>query len=160
MHGVDIVLALQAPLPSQAGAGDCIPAVQVVPPHGVPESTKSQAPAPSHVPVKPQGAAAGHMPATRGVEPAIIGEHVPTLAAVQLEQPLVQVVSQQTSSAQIPAVHPAPPFQAPPFLPLSPQWFFWRLQATPVAQSASLVHVSRQLGLVSEQAYGVQFVEV
>jgi hypothetical protein len=75
-----------------------MPALQIVP-----AMCRLQAPAPSHLPSKPQveAGAALHAVASRGSEPATSAVHVPTEpAAAQVLHPSLQGVLQHTPSTQ------------------------------------------------------------
>jgi len=103
-------------------------------------------------PVFPQGGLAGHIVATRGVLPAGIGEHLPTLAATrQLSQPPPQAPSQQTPSVQAPLEQSALAPQGWPLGSLSPHRLSTLRQVRPVTQSAFDVQVVRQDGLLMLQ---------
>jgi hypothetical protein len=113
--------ATQVPLPLQVGAGiadsdsdaaapatvPVVAAAHEAAPHTVPAAVSWQPALPSHLPVLPQLLAApvGHMVAMRGAVLAAMLLHVPMRAAmVQLWQPLVQALLQQTPSVQNPLV--------------------------------------------------------
>jgi hypothetical protein len=109
---------LQRPLPSQT-----LPPPTEAPLHApgwqtFPATCLRQAPAPSHVPSRPQvlTSAAGHSLAARGVAPAAMNEHVPfALGALQVRHVSPQRVLQQTPSVQKPLVHSPSHVQGWPF---------------------------------------------
>lgn len=116
-------------------------------------SASAHAPVPLHLPVLPHGAPGGQAAGvvTRGVLPAGIPEHMPTLPATrQLLQPSVQVASQHTPSPeQMLLVQSLLAPQAWPFGRVVPHLLSTLRQVRPVAQSVSFVQVVRQEGLVT-----------
>jgi hypothetical protein len=114
--------ALQTPVPSQAEAPSTtlplqLPFAQVLP------KKYWQAPAPSQSPLYPHFVAsvALQSEALRGAEPAVRRRQVPPASgAVQVSQPSVQALSQQTPSTQWPFVHSPSQAQAAPLACLGP----------------------------------------
>jgi hypothetical protein len=111
-YGAQIVVGpgRQRPAPSHANAPvtaspSQVPALQIVP-----ATWRRHAPAPSHLPSKPhvEAAAALHVVASRGSAPATSAVHVPTEpTALQVLQPSLQAVLQQTPSVQWPLAQSA-----------------------------------------------------
>jgi hypothetical protein len=110
--------ALHRPLPSQT-----LPPLTAVPSQvparqTVPAAYLRHAPAPSHVPSRPQVPTSplGHSLAARGTAPSEMNEQVPGAPTpLQVLHVSVQLVLQQTPSAQKPLAHSAPQAQAWPF---------------------------------------------
>ena len=100
----------------------------------------------------PQGAAGGQAPDTRGLPPAEMLEHVPTLPVrVQLWHEPPHAPSQQTPSVQLPlAQSPGAP-QACPFARVLPHLLSTLRQVWPATQSVFWLQVVRQDGLVALQ---------
>lgn len=103
---------LQLPAPSQLPAD-----VTVVPLHDcaaqfVPDGADRQAPAPSHVPSKPQIGAGVHPP-WGSLAPSVTGLHAPAAPeTLQDEQAEQLAEEQQTPSTQLPLSHSGPEAQS------------------------------------------------
>jgi hypothetical protein len=111
-------------------------------PQAVPAGIGRQAPAPSQVPLKPQGGVAAQPPCG-SIAPAATGLHRPALPATLHAAHVPQLDDeQQTPSTQLPLSHSAFAAQIWPrrFLPHEPP-----LQTLPGAQSASTAQAARQV---------------
>jgi hypothetical protein len=89
--------------------------------HIVPRTKVRQAPAPSHVPSRPQveGSEAGQTPALRGASPAGTNAQIPCDPAVLQDLHVSpQALLQQTPSTQNPLAQSPPHPQATPLAPL------------------------------------------
>jgi hypothetical protein len=115
---------------------------------------------PSQLPVFPQGptpGAAGQVAGVvvRGALPAVIFEQVPTLLDnLQLWQPSVQALLQQTPSTQYVLVQSLPTVHCSPLVDLSPHLLVIVLHVMGTLQAELLPHVFRQVGLGELQTYG------
>ena len=111
MNGVQAFVAgvTQVPLPLQVDAGCAVPAVHEAAPQLVPETVFRQAPAPLHVPSRPQGATLVQRVSAPPVE---IGAQVPLAWPVRALLQAMQVpqlaLAQQTLSTHEPVAHCRP----------------------------------------------------
>jgi hypothetical protein len=139
-HG-PVVAAPQTPAPSHARDDVNVDPVQLAAAHDVPMTYFRQAPAPLQVPSLPQvvAAAIGHCVATSGGCPVAIGEHVPTLPAIEQDMQVpVHALLQQTLLTQKPdAQSELSPDEHVPPTGIFPQLMV--TQVFPVVQSAALV---------------------
>ena len=144
---------LQRPMPSHENVPTTASPSQVPALHIVPGGCLRQRPAPSQVPSRPQplAAEATHVLAVRGLPPGWMPMHMPAdSSAVQVMQPSVQAVLQQTPSTQKPLAQSAAQAQAwPLILPLpasqvraSGRWMRTSLSAAPLS-APSIVAASR-----------------
>ena len=146
-----------APLQMLAGPVIAAPVQVMVTLQAVVVGAWAQPRLPLQRPVLPQGGLAGHIVATRGVPPAGMGEHLPTLLATrQLSQPPPQAPSQQTPSVQALLEQSAFATHGCPFGSLSPHRLSTLRQVRPPVQSPFDVQVVRHDGLVMLQTYGSQ----
>ena len=132
----------QTPAPLQVDAPVSVPAVQVRGPQGVAAAKSWQAPAPSHLPVRPQLSwASGLHPSLRGSELATRFWHEPSAPGMLQDRqgPVQEATSQHTPSTQAPELQSGAAAQGAPsgFLPHEPA-----RQGVPGTQSASLSHRS------------------
>jgi hypothetical protein len=107
----------QRPAPSQERAPTTASPSQVPWPHGVPAVYLRHAPAPSHVPSKPQvvASAVWQVVASRGLPPGVMNVQTPIEPlAPHVLQPSVQAVLQHRPSTQKPLVQSAPHVHAWP----------------------------------------------
>jgi hypothetical protein len=99
----------QTPRPLQVLAGWYVEPVHEEPMHVVPITCRRQAPAPSHMPSRPQVDASSAAHSLSGSVPPTTGRHRPSawavFAAAQAAQASPQVDSQQTPSTQLPLAH-------------------------------------------------------
>jgi hypothetical protein len=111
-------------------------------PQLVPAGAGRQAPAPLHVPSRPQGGAGGQAPC-RSAAPAGMGAHVPAVPVTLQDRQVPQLADeQQTPSTQFPLSHSAGAAQIWPsrFFPHEPL-----LHTMPEMQSLSAPQAARQL---------------
>jgi hypothetical protein len=104
-HGV-LEAAWQVPAPSQVRAGVALPALHEAAAQVVPAGHRPQAPAPLHVPVRPQVLASLAAHSLSGSVPAATGAQVPSvwpvLVCEQAMQLPAQAWSQHRPSTQLP----------------------------------------------------------
>ena len=130
-------------------AGVSVAPLHEAAPQAVPADIARQAPAPSQVPLNPQGGVAAQPPCG-SIAPAGTGLQRPALPVTLHEAQVPQLADeQQTPSTQLPPSHSLPAAQIWPrrFLPHEPA-----LQTVPATQSASLAHAA--LHAVPLQLYG------
>ena len=144
----DGVVVWQVPVPLQVRAGVNVEPAQDAPTQTVPLAYRRQPPPPSQVPSVPQLAApmSAHWPS--GSSPAATSRQVPVVPArLQDRQLPVQAVRQQAPCSQKPLPHSAAAVHAAPFgrLPQLPP-----VQTLGATQSASAVHVARQVPVVPQ----------
>jgi hypothetical protein len=137
-----VLVCRQTPAPSQLPTGVKVDPLHDAVPQLVPAVIGRHAPAPSQVPLNPQGGAAAHPPCG-SIAPAGTGLQVPafptTLQAAHVPQ---DGDPQQTPSTQLPLSHSAPAAQICPsrLFPHEPL-----LQTLPATQSLSMAHDDRQV---------------
>jgi len=131
--------ALHVPVPLQVDAACSCAVEQLAARQTVPATHLRQAPAPSQVPSLPHDEAADAEQSLRGLVPGSANLHVPTLpVALHVWQVLLQAVSQQTPSTQLPLEQSPPTLHIVPFVStgtqaLATQWL-------PVEQSLLETH--------------------
>jgi hypothetical protein len=136
-------VCLHAPAPVQLPIGVKVIPTQAAVPQEVEVGAFRQAPAPSHVPVKPQGGLGGQRPCGSAA-PAVTSAQAPSLpATLQARHEPQLAVEQQTPSTQkFPLRHSLSAAQSWPRRFLSPQVFTATSQMLGGAQSASPVQVA------------------
>ena len=135
-HEVELT-GWQRPAPSQVRAGVSLPALQDPPAQVVPAGHIAQAPAPLHMPVRPQVVASVPVHSLSGSVPTTTAAQVPSarlvLAWEQAMQVPAQGMSQQTPSTQLPLRQSVATEQVDPICCGGMQWP--PMQLFPSAQS-------------------------